>query len=651
MKALFTFLILLIPFAAHPQADTTGFSNPLTPADSLQIDSAKVKEPIDTTYIVPMMEHGSSYMLNSVEDTLSKRDWQFKNYADFTDITDEFFPAYPIELGNYARFGGYSFYGGMPSGLTVMHNGINLADPFTGSFDLNYLSPEYIEKIEFLKGSEAVIIGHNSTGAALNIQEIRHDTKRPYTKGWFAEGGNGLLAIDAVYSHNFAKGWNLTLGARNLNSEGDYENSWSNAWNARILLRWSPDSLTTISLAENFYNVGNGSFSGLNADNIEYSPLDAEVNFLNLNERNFRHQLSLSLSKFLGSDSVNAFSGSAYYFTSRWDRNSGGDFYFSVGDSTEFISYISRSYGARGQYEFRLQDYFFIAAGGSVEFTSIPVTYFTAEKQYSSTAVYGRGILNLSEALELSGGIRLQSLYGNTGISTGSRVKYTFGNNSVFADLSFSERLPYPSENENPDPEGNALLLLGFTTDNSRKISFGGDIFLRSVQGLVISKPLADTSGQIVGLNTVNNGDYTFTGMNLRVHFPIVYGIEGEVYLNPIYSLRNNSEINILPKFNGKLKIFYSFKVARSILIAGASVSGFSSFTGYSVYPVNSMPYLQGYQTPANYNGADVFASAKLGSAYVKFAFFNLLNSGYHSTPVYPGLRRNFRLSVSWAFD
>jgi hypothetical protein len=50
------------------------------------------------------------------------------------------------------------------------------------------------------------------------------------------------------------------------------------------------------------------------------------------------------------------------------------------------------------------------------------------------------------------------------------------------------------------------------------------------------------------------------------------------------------------------------------------------------------------------FNGIDLYASAKLGDAYVRLTYMNLLNQTFGYMPIYPQLEGNFRISVGWAF-
>ena len=68
--------------------------------------------------------------------------------------------------------------------------------------------------MEILTGTDAVGLAGSMTLSALNIQEMIHNSATPYTALWYAQGGGDVIAMDAAYSQNVARGFNITFGVR-----------------------------------------------------------------------------------------------------------------------------------------------------------------------------------------------------------------------------------------------------------------------------------------------------------------------------------------------------------------------------------------------------------------------------------------------------
>ena len=108
--------------------------------------------------------------------------------------------------------------------------------------------------------------------------------------------------------------------------------------------------------------------------------------------------------------------------------------------------------------------------------------------------------------------------------------------------------------------------------------------------------------------------------------------------------------LNKYPPLMLKLSMYYELESGRSNLRIGVSGKYLTSFSGETF-----LPQYRGYmayedENEAMFDGLKVYALAKLGNAYVKASFENLLGSGYYTVPIYPYYNRNFRLSFIWSF-
>jgi hypothetical protein len=284
--------------------------------DSLKIKSKRVDSIIvenfpDSLLSVPLLSHGK--IIHSETQSfrnINKKDIQLLNYIGINDIISAFTPFYSQNLGSYSSYNNFYALGAGSKSITYAFNGRNINDIDLGSLNPEQFSPEFFENIEIFTGADAAILGDNASSVFINFQEIRYNTAVPFTRIWFGNSGFGYLGADGIYSQNFMPNWNFTFGFRSYNSLGAYSNSWGNQWNARAILRWNPDNKTSISLTENFTNQGSGTNGGINtvlSEDIK-DVLSAVPYFNGLNERVFRHDLTLSATHNFTDSAVNVLS-------------------------------------------------------------------------------------------------------------------------------------------------------------------------------------------------------------------------------------------------------------------------------------------------------------------------------------------------------
>ncbi|MFM7775042.1 MAG: hypothetical protein ACKO9V_09470, partial [Candidatus Kapaibacterium sp.] len=90
--------------------------------------------------------------------------------------------------------------------------------------------------------------------------------------------------------------------------------------------------------------------------------------------------------------------------------------------------------------------------------------------------------------------------------------------------------------------------------------------------------------------------------------------------------------------------------IGASVLTAGAMTRFHSAFDGETFVPMNWMTGDATERQEAAIGGLDLFASAKLGNAWVKLRFQNILSNTFTTVSTFPVPVRNFSLSVAWSF-
>jgi hypothetical protein len=105
-----------------------------------------------------------------------------------------------------------------------------------------------------------------------------------------------------------------------------------------------------------------------------------------------------------------------------------------------------------------------------------------------------------------------------------------------------------------------------------------------------------------------------------------------------------------LPNLYLNAEIYYQYSTPRSILRGGLESSFATQFTGERFIPFNRTYIDSDLKSDTKIQTLNAFVYIKIGNAFVKGTFENLLSQQYFNVPAYPVLTRNFRLSVAWTF-
>lgn len=619
-------------------------------ADVLKIDS--LQTPADTIIRVPLLQHGSIAVLKDFSfKSINKRDIGFQSYVNTNEILSERLPVFPLDLGNYGGFNHLSFFGGTPRDIGVRLNGRNLNDPALGAFPIEQFSPETFENAEILFGANAAILGGNS-GTTINFQETRHNTNKPFTRIWFAQGGYDFSSSDGTFSQNFLKDWNGMVGYRKLSANGHYSNAQLDAFQIRGGLRWNPSDFTSISLTDYFTNHFTGTNGGMDPDNSTdiYDDLRAVPYYDYLDERAIKHDATLSFTTLLKEDSSAAISGSLYGSYAVWDKGRSQEFIVTPADTFDVTSrFISSHYGVRGQYEQKFSALSF-KTGGEAELQKVSGNVYAESFDSPLAAGFFHAAFKALDAISFYGGARLQLereklltfLGGGAEIFLNEKL-------SLKLDASRSERLPAPTENIALEREQHllGLAILDFKSEFS-SITLTG--FVRDITNPVLSRAFINDSTFAV------TSTEAYTGESRRIFGGVFKGQARFKNLTILGMLQSHiSSTNSVtderfPLLYGKIGAQYEYSINQSTAIAGANLTLISSFKGEQFIPQtwSYIPAMDDSQFAAN--ALDVFVSAHLGNAFIKLKYMNILNSGYYFVPYYPQFKRNFRLSVAWSF-
>ena len=628
-------------------------------SDSLDIkktsdDSATVNKtaPVDSILHKPLDKHGAFCLLSADPyKKIEKQDLLFMDYSEFSDILAEKIPAYPLNLGYFGQYNHFSIFGAMPSDISFRFNGRPLDDMLYQTVNLSELEPEAYENIEVFTGSDAVIFSDNASGAFINLQEIRYDTKYPYTKLWYSQAGYDFLAADIIFSQNFTKDMNFNFGIRRQTGKGMFENNTLDGWNVRGGIRWNPTDLLSISLVENFTNHCTGLNGGINYDKSDdlYDPIVAEVYYTKLNDRVWSHDITLSGSLLMGEDSSSALSGSAYFSYNNWEKYRSEDIRLGDYDSIGSINFLSRDYGISLKYEQNFLDFFTLRVGGDINNNFLEGSLYSDEADAVKLGVFAHGTMNLTHNLKISGGMRISQFNGKTLISAGEKAVVKISDFILTADFSRSQRMPSAAEGFDLKEEEHLLALTEIKWyKDLTNISIA--VFARNINSPIINELIFNEAD--LPINTISNNGTSkqIFGANTEINTVFFKNINLSLFAQVYKSNTDEKEDKRFPLLYAGGTCFYEMKFGASILRLGTTIYVISGKKGMQFVPQKRVYVDYQYQSNFNFNGVEVFARAKLGDAYVKVAYQNALDRGYFFVPIYPQIDANFRLSFSWAF-
>lgn len=614
--------------------------------DSLEVSTDTTK--IEIPPVTPILVHGSLSMTDYKEmDVISKEDIQLYNYSDLSEVLIHRQDFNILSKGYFGLQSNFSRYGSFANGNQFLFNGRNLNNEILGTFDLSQYPVEFFERMEILSGSEAVIFGENSTGTTINIQEMRYNSGKPYTKMWYFQGPANTIGADGIFSQNFHPKWNITLGARSLAGEGRFDNSESDLWNIRTNLRYNKSKYSSVSLNYQYYSMSRGLFGGINdslSENI-FDAIDAQVNFDNLNEKSWRHEIDLTYSGFLDTNKTTAFRSNLYLRQNQTRKNSEFDFFLNPNDSINQQSVFSNTIGVNGFFETYLLDLIQFKTGFNAMNRVIDGSSFTDAYNGFDYSTFAHGQLFLTRDIRISGGFKYSKIFASNLFSSGAKINFKLSDKfSFLADISNSQRAYTPNEMSGTGKENHFLGISNLAYKTDKFIVRIGGFYRNSSDLLLFNQQLlnneliltnTDIEYQVLGLNL----DFEFNYNNFKLISDFAYNFS-----------EMNEQNNIFPTFIVNFDLSYSYIIQKSLIRGGINLMGQAAHKMPQLSPLQNVYLINDNESSPTFNGLNAYISMRLGSAFVKASFINLLNQGYYLQSIYPMPNRHFRFSVAWAF-
>ena len=643
--------------------------------------------------------------------SVEKRSVQWQDYTGFADLLAERIPtAFPLSLGQPGAYNHLSVLGAGVRDVAVMMNGRPIRSASLGATFLEQLPPEMAEQTEISVGSEAVIVANNASGAAINIQEVRHDTKNLYTRIWYQQFGDQITNADVDMSYNAAPNFNVSLGARTFSVNRTYNNTGNRLWNARAILRWNIASTASISFSYLLTQQRlalNGGLLPTTDGNV--SIVNSQPFFYELQENTLRHDLTLTGSAFLTRDSALAVALSTY---ATWDGRAleraslqgnstyaGAAVTASQPDATIAQATTTNvSIGTTGRIETRVSLFSALEAsllaGGTVAVHSIPASiYWSAQAReglrpiltQGEVSAFGRLGFTVLKSIDVSGGARLTILGARTAVASGAKaslylIRSTTTSVQLWADASQSFRLPSIAEDGSAAsttellPESHLLGLAGLRFRSATSESmFSSDIL---AFGRLVTNPIlydtanfpytfpgeqltiggtvirSFTEGSLATVRASNGSQRTIWGVsaNAEWHAKNVVlggGLVLSGFANLTLSQTNGQDDRRFPLLYAGATMQYEYTFGRDVLRVGVRLRAATSFAGERFSPTLWTYIPSGDSQGLTGNGIDIVAGAEVfGSLFIRATFQNALGSTAFTVDGYPQYPTVLRLTV-----
>lgn len=643
----YIYLLVIILFSIFNTSAAQDLKKRAAKSAMVKDTTQKIQEPIDTVKINPLKSHGSLLFNSNSNINISKKETDYIRYNTFAEIFKDKLDVFPFFLGTNGDNNNISYMGANPNAINYLFNGRRLNDINYGSYDLNGISPEFIENTEVLTGSDAAVLT-GSAGIGFNFQERRFNTAAPYTRLWYSQSAYGYLGADGIFSQNFHKKWNLTFGFKSTGADGRFTNQSFESWNVRSVLRWNPNDNTSISFSDNYSDMRRGTNGGLNpGEGGIYDAIASVPYFNDLDERDYKHDLTLSFThenELFKKLAINAYTTSVNHL-----RNYAGEDNLLAIDSTLHEKYVSLISGANVKTELNYAG-LDLSFGGDIFYFDAPGTFHTQSSNGTGFNSYARIKYLLPGNISISGGARTELIYDKGLFSTGARISFPVLSDSLrfTGDLSRTEINPSPAQGLSLGKEQHLLGTVGIEYTNADNFA-STQLFYRRIDDPILSQLKPDGQGIVRREECPCNKKEIF-GALIRFNTRIM-GIFLNNSVQVYYTALDGKNDMTLPNLYWKSKAYYNYRAGNSLLSAGAEFSFMSRFKGSQYYPITREYTITNAVQDWSNNGVNAFVTAKLGNAFLRIALENILSYSYYYVPYYPVSDMTFNLTLSWSFN
>ena len=453
-----------------------------------QIDSLN----IDSTLIVPMQLHGAPCMTTIPLKKITKYDIQLINALNTADIISLSSPFMTKHLGDKGLFSSISIFGSQIHNVQASMNGVPINDCSFGTVNLENISIESLQSLTIMSGTDAAILG-GSSGVFIYGQLNQYSSEKPYTRMQYQQAAYDYIASEGLFSQNISQNANVFFGFRRQSSSSRFSNAGFDQWNLRAGFRYNPTQSTSISITELFTNHGVNDNGGLSSNSSFNDPLTAQVLIVDMNRRQFRHDIIGTITYLPQIDSSLLYTSSIYVSTTNWEINNGS--LHSLYNDTSIFQHINNLHsGIESRAEYVLNPQLRSTVGLGLSYQHNTFTSSISDYSGINAHSYLHFLYTPTDKLAIASGCRVQKMRDSYVFFSGIKTFYSFSHITAGIDLSISSRIPSLIDNySNNALEKHTLIYTPFSyqTNNATiKVS----PFIRMIQNPFIAITTYDSN-------------------------------------------------------------------------------------------------------------------------------------------------------------
>ena len=676
---------MLCPASQNSFAQDTTKSVPAIGRDSLEVHApafGQIKDSLIHLKPIPLIGALEPYGDSSEAILGSQIPWI--EYRYIGDLLWTKPGMYIRDMGSPGQHNELTIGGVDERGIAFLVDGRSQADPITGTYDMILFPTDYIERIEFITGPEAMLYGMNSTGGAINIVTKNFYTNKPYSRLRYSQGVDGYAQTDAMFSQNIFSRFNLmfglerhALGYDQLDQDyrGRFMNSDYDAWSFRTKLRYDVSNSFNIVFSHLYEQAITGLNGGVDYTNTPSGDYFDELNAIVSNneayEKIYDHHLDLTAAAHLTGDTMQVTTLKIYYSNQlRMYRDEVQQYdnpYLPFNGVLTQSDNRSSNAGIllRHELESAVQNFTVTAEAEEIQVETSPEVGGHKLNKFSASAK--EEVLILSPLTFAVFGrddyYRDQNLPG-----AGADAQLAINSSlSLFGGMSVSQRTPtlqelYWSSDSTllPTPrlwlknEQHTLIQVGARFSLSDFLTGTISLSHREIKNPILVDTIGGTSptNYTLQFNQPALNVYNGADVSLKASYSHFFAEGNATYLKQPDYYHVSQKLQLLPELyldgsfyyknelvNGNLELKIGFR-GRFI----SQQSGMAPLDESGLY----VPYVLLQFGPSG--TADFFVIAKLGDAYLHLIWENLSDNQYLLTPFYPMYARNVRFGVSWEF-
>lgn len=334
----------------------------------------------------------------------------------------------------------------------ILLNGTPLYDAasISSSFDLNYITPEMIERIEILKGGQSTIYGSDAVAGVINIILRKTVSGKPVLNALLAAGSFGSITAQAgisgtkknsgysvQYDLNRSKGISSafdTTGKKNFDHDGFAQHQVTAILNTSLTNRLNVNITSLFSTYLTELDASGFKDDADNTVNNHQYLISSGISY-DLSKTRITANYSFNTSRRDYLDDSLSRGGFAHYSESEF--LSLGHFAEIYG-KTSVAKRFSLIYGGDARWQSTTQSYMSISSFGKY------TTALSGDSARTSLySVFASGVWNHENGWNMEGGVRLNnhSLYGHNSTYT-VNPSYSKGNWKYFINISSAFKAP-----------------------------------------------------------------------------------------------------------------------------------------------------------------------------------------------------------------